>query len=456
VTARILIVDDSQASIALLRAQLVAQYFEVVSATDGSEAFARLEEDQPDLILLDCVMPGADGFDVCRQIKGCPATTHVPVVMVTALDQPEHRIAAMQAGADEFMTKPLEPVAFMAVVRSLIRTKLMVDELRKQEATGHDAGLEEAGDETVLAEAVSDSKVLVIADDRDLADEMRFALSPKHQVHVEKDSEDALLLVRRAEFDLIMIDLSLAGADGLRVCSRLRSIEETRRTPLLAIARDHGVEARVRALEIGANGIVTPPVHAAELLARVEAYVRRKRYADHLRTNLRRSIERAVVDPLTSMHNRGYLQRHLGPLVAQNVERGRPVSLLILDVDHFKAVNDTYGHEVGDEVLREIAHRIAAGIRDLDLCCRFGGEEFVAAFAGVDPKVAYSIAERLRHKIVSQPFPISTERGPLTVTISIGIATSGGNDTAESLLRRADLALYRAKKEGRNQVIADP
>jgi two-component system cell cycle response regulator len=111
---------------------------------------------------------------------------------------------------------------------------------------------------------------------------------------------------------------------------------------------------------------------------------------------------------------------------------------------------------VGDEVLREVARRIAASIRGLDLCCRFGGEEFVAAFSGVDPKIAHSIGERLRSKMASEPFPISTERGPLTVTISVGVATSGPDDTAETLLRRADAALYRAKKEGRNRVVADP
>jgi two-component system cell cycle response regulator len=243
----------------------------------------------------------------------------------------------------------------------------------------------------------------------------------------------------------------------MRVCSRLRSFEETRRTPVLAIARaHHGVDERARALEIGANGIVTSPVHAAELLARVEAYVRRKRYADHLRKNVRRSIELAVVDPLTSMHNRRYLQRHLGPLVAQNVERARPVSLLMLDVDHFKAVNDSYGHEVGDEVLREVARRISTGVRGLDLCCRFGGEEFVAVFSGADPSIARMIAERLRTNVASEPFPISTERGPLSVAVSVGIATTAGrDDTAETLLRRADLALYRAKKEGRNRVVSD-
>jgi two-component system, cell cycle response regulator len=453
-TARILVVDDSLANAALLQAMLTSEYYEVVTAQDGPEAFARIAESQPDLVLLDAVMPGADGFEVCRLIKGSSEWTHLPVVIVTSLDAAENRITALQAGADEFLTKPLEPITLLAVVRSVVRDKRMIDELRTHARTGNDAGGEEVDDATVLAESADGSRVLVIADDRERSDDLRFALSAHHQVHVERDPDDALLLVRRAEFDLIVVDLTLSGTDGMRVCSRLRLLEETRRTPLLAVACDQGVEARALALDVGANGVISAPVHPVELLARVEACVRRKRYADRLRKNVRLSIERAVVDSLTSMHNRRYLQRHLGPLVAQNVERGRPVSLMIMDVDHFKSINDTYGHEVGDEVLREMARRIASGVRGLDLCCRFGGEEFVAAFAGVDAPTALRIAERLRGRIASDPFPISTERGPLTVTISVGVATTASReDTADLLLRRADLALYRAKKEGRNRVV---
>jgi two-component system cell cycle response regulator len=233
-------------------------------------------------------------------------------------------------------------------------------------------------------------------------------------------------------------------------------MDATRETPILAILGERQIAARVRALEIGVDGIIELPVHPGALLACVASRLRRKRYSDHLRQSLRRSLERAVKDPLTSMHNRRYLERHLGQLVAQNVERGRPVSLLILDVDHFKTVNDTYGHDVGDHVLREVASRITTSLRGIDLSCRFGGEEFVAAFSGVDSDRALQIAERLRQKISDQPFPVQTEQGPLSVTVSIGAATSHGGDTAESLLKRADQALYRAKKDGRNRVVADP
>jgi two-component system cell cycle response regulator len=454
-SARVLLIDDSAGSIALLQAQLASEYLDVIVAHDGPEALAMISECHPDLLLIDAMMPGMDGFDVCRRIKADPATTHLPVVMVTSLDGPEDRIAALLAGADDFMTKPIHLPTLMARVRRLAQSKMVIDELRMRERSGRDMGLESTDNITLLDVDVTTGQVLLICENRDTVREIRTAMSPTHQVHVDRDAEDALLVVRRAELDLIVIDLTPEGTGGLRVCSRLRSMDATRETPILAILDERQIAARVRALEIGVDGIVTIPVHPGVLLACVASRLRRKRYFDHLRQNLRRSLERAVKDPLTSMHNRRYLERHLGQLVATNVERGRPVSLLILDVDHFKVVNDSYGHDVGDEVLREVARRITASLRGIDLSCRFGGEEFVAAFSGVEAARALEIGERLRCKIADEPFPVQTDKGPLYVTISIGAATSHDGDTAESLLKRADQALYRAKKDGRNRVVGE-
>jgi two-component system cell cycle response regulator len=455
VTARVLVVDDSAGSMALLQAQLASEYLEVIPASDGAEALVQVARCQPDLVLLDAIMPGLSGFDVCRRLRADPATTHLPVVMVTTLDQPEDRMAAFQAGADDFMTKPIHMLTLMARVRRLVQSKMVIDELRIRGHEDPGSNLKSRDDITFPDVDVTGGQVLLVIEDRDVIRDVRLALSPSYQLHIDRDAEDALLVVQRAELDLIMIDLSHTGTDGLRVCSRLRSMEATRDTPLLALLQDDQKVARVRTLEIGVDGIVTPPIHPGELLACVASRLRRKRFSDHLRNSLRASLDRLVKDPLTSMHNRRYLEQHLGPLVAQNSERGRPVSLLIVDVDHFKAVNDTYGHDVGDEVLREVAHRITSGLRGIDLACRFGGEEFVAAFAGVDVSIALQIGERLRRLIADRPFPVVTEKGPLQVTISIGVAASRAEDTSQTLLKRADLALYRAKKEGRNRVVAD-
>ncbi len=451
-TARILVVDDSTANLKLLRAMLASEYMEVIIARDGPEALVKLAECNPDVALLDVMMPGMDGFEVCRRIKSAPSTSPVPVVMLTTLDQPEDRFAALEAGADDFMTKPLNRPALIALVRNLVRHKAMIDVLRMRERSG--GGGARAGEPTMMGVSIDPGRVLLIGDQRGTSDAIRLALLPRHRVHVEKDSEDALLLVRRAEFDLLAVDLSLAGADALRVCARLRALAESRYTPVLAIA-NHDAEASLRALELGVNGCVAQPLHPGELLARVDSQLRRKRYWDALRDGARKPLEWAGVDPLTRMHDRRYLERYLGALVSQNVERGRPVSLLFMDVDHLDAVNDTYDHEVGDEVLREVARRISSSLRGLDLSCRFGGEEFVAAFSGVDVATARRIGERLRESVAGRPFPIATEDGPLHVTISVGSATtSSREDTADALLDRADLALYRAKKDGCNRVVA--
>ena len=452
-TARVLVVDDSAGSVALLEAYLKFEYLEVVSASNGPQALARIAEREPDLVVLDLLMEGMDGFEVCRRIKSDPGTTHVPVLIVSSLDAPTDRAKAFNVGADDYMMKPLHSPSFIARVRSLIQSKRVIDELRVAERTGREMRFQSGAGATVPEIDIAGGQLLLVADDRTTVNQIRSALVPEHQVHIDRDADDALLVTKRGEFDAILVDLSLEGADGLRLCSQLRNLEETRHTPLLAIARERDIVARVRALEMGVNGFVTLPVHIGELQAGVNSQLRRKRYADALRRNLRQSLERAVKDPLTSMHKRRFLESLLGPLVAQNVERGRPVSLLIMDVDHFKAVNDTYGHDVGDAVLREVAGRISSSLRGIDLSCRFGGEEFVVAFSGIDGATVVQIAERIRCKVADRPVPIVSDKGPLQVTISIGAATTfGSDDTAAALLKRADQALYRAKKDGRNRV----
>src|SRR5947209_19403838 len=140
-TARVLVVDDIPSNIKLLEARLAAEYFEVVSASNGQDALARIAEQEPDIVLLDVMMPGMDGFEVCRRIKNNPKTAHIPVVMVTALDQTSDRVAGLDAGADDFLTKPVDDAALFARVRSLVRLKIMTDELRMREATGSGIGL---------------------------------------------------------------------------------------------------------------------------------------------------------------------------------------------------------------------------------------------------------------------------------------------------------------------------
>jgi two-component system cell cycle response regulator len=453
-TARVLVVDDILSNVKLLEAKLTAEYFDVMSAFNGLECLAKMEETIPDIVLLDVMMPGMDGFEVCRRIKSNPRTAHVPVVMVTALDQPSDRVAGLEAGADDFLTKPVDDAALFARVRSLVRLKMMTDELRMRESTGQSMGLIDPAE--TLLDANPTGRLLVIEDRAESVAWFESALKGAHEVSAVDTFEEALVRVKGGDYDLIVVSLGMRGFDGLRLCSQLRSLPEGRNVPILVIVSDGDRRKLTQALEMGVNDYLTRPVDKNELTARVRTQLRKKRYSDRLRHNVQLSLEMAITDQLTGLHNRRYMARHLDNLLS-NARRGeRPLAFVIMDIDHFKQVNDTHGHDIGDEVLKEFAGRIAANTRGIDLACRYGGEEFVVVMPDTDVASAYAIAERLRQTVEANPIRISRAPGLLNVTISIGIARmEGADDTADALLHRADQALYRAKRSGRNRVVAD-
>src|SRR5215469_15466 len=452
-TARVLVVDDILSNVKLLEAKLSAEYFEVVTAFNGMDALARIEEHAPDIVLLDVMMPGMDGFEVCRRIKTNPKTAHLPVVMVTALDQPSDRVAGLDAGADDFLTKPVDDAALFARVRSLVRLKMMTDELRMRETTGQSMGLVDPAES--MAEPAPPGRILIIEDRPESAAWFRGALEPANELSTADSFEEAMVRVRGGDFDLIVVSLGLRSFDGLRLCSQLRSLPEGRHVPILVIVSDGDRRKLSQALEMGVNDYLTRPVDKNELIARVRTQLRRKRYQDRLRHNVQLSLEMAITDQLTGLHNRRYMTRHLDTLLASASKSNKPVAFLIFDIDHFKQVNDTYGHDIGDEVLSQFAERLASNVRGIDLACRYGGEEFVVVMPDTDIDFAYGIAERLRKSVETTPFEISRAPHKLAVTISIGIAGSKyAGDSAAQLLHRADQALYRAKNAGRNRVVA--
>ena len=454
-TARVLVVDDIPANVKLLEAKLGAEYFDVVTAGSGPEALRKVEEDRPDIILLDVMMPGMDGVEVCQRIKSNPATAHLPVIMVTALDQVSDRVQGLESGADDFLTKPVNDIALFARVRSLVRLKTMFDELRLRQATGESMGLTD-GNEAAFLENPGRGRILIVEDREQSALRLAETISRDHDVEVVGDINEALVRAKGGDYDLVIPSLSLDRQDGLRFCATLRSLDATRQTPLLVIVDEGDMKRLVRALDIGVNDYLMRPVERSELVARVRTQLRRKRYADRLRHSLQLSLEMAITDQLTGLFNRRYMARHLNTLISNAGATGKQVSFLMLDIDFFKAINDAHGHDVGDEVLREFASRVSHNVRGIDLACRYGGEEFVVVMPDTDMTFAYMVAERLRQSVADIPFKIGVPPGQITVTISIGVtASEGTGDTAEALLRRADQALYRAKRDGRNRVVAD-
>lgn len=450
-TARVLVVDDIFANVKLLEAKLAAEYFEVMTALNGPDALDLCESGQCDIVLLDVMMPGMDGFEVCKRLKANPATAHIPVVMVTALDQPTDRVRGLTCGADDFLTKPVDEIALIARVRSLARLKIVIDELRNRSLTSAALGMANPIGE-ILADKGEQGKILLVDDRPYSSERIMQSLAQKHQVELEVNPQDALFRIAEGSYDLVIVSLGLKDYDALRLCSQVRSLERTRQLPLLIVA-DLEDRARVlRGLDLGVNDYINRPIDRNELAARATTQLRRKRYADKLRESVQASIEMAAIDALTGLNNRRYFETHMASMLEYSISRQKPLVLMILDIDFFKRVNDTYGHDAGDMVLKGFAARVKESIRSADLLCRLGGEEFVVIMPDTSLETSQVIAERIRLAVEQEKFPINAAGEAIHVTVSIGLADRSQLCDPEELYKRADLALYRSKHDGRNRV----
>jgi two-component system cell cycle response regulator len=452
-TARILVVDDIPANVKLLEARLLAEYFDVLTAEDGFKALEICNNTQVDIVLLDIMMPGMDGFEVCERLKSNPRTMHIPVVMVTALDQPSDRVRGLKAGADDFLTKPVNDLQLVSRVKSLVRLKTMSDELRMRAETARAIGIEDLlRDEGRIEEP---GQVLLVDPRANSQERIIKMLKPVAEVTAISDAQAAIFEAAEQGFELVIVSSSLDDYDPLRLCSQLRSLDRTRFLPVLLIAEQGGEDMIVRALDLGVNDYISRPLDPNELVARTLTQLKRKRYNDRLRSSVQHSIELAVTDGLTGLHNRRYLDNHLKVLFNRAATRGRSLSVCITDIDRFKLVNDTYGHDAGDEILKEFAARLRATVRGADLACRYGGEEFVVVMPDTTAEMAANIAERLRMSIEGKPFVLRSSGQEINITASLGISCNSPNvETPEQLLKEADNALYDAKRAGRNRVVA--
>ncbi|MEL6979858.1 MAG: PleD family two-component system response regulator [Pseudomonadota bacterium] len=455
-SAKILVVDDIPANVRVLEARLEAAYYSVVTAQSGAEALQVARAEQPDLILLDVMMPGMDGFECCRRLKADPALASIPVVMVTALDQARDRVAGLEAGADDFLTKPPHDLALFARVRSSLRVKMMIDELNMRDETFREFGVS-----TGVAEQQQsfEDKTILMVDGRvaraeAVADALQARLGARAEVAAT--AEEALTQSHRAPADAYLVSSAIGEFDGLRLCSQLRSQQATRQSSLLLIVDHEDFERAAEGLDLGVDDYLMRPIDETEMAARVRAQLRRKAFADRLRQTLQSGLRMAMTDSLTGLYNRRYADHHLTRQVSERERGGGRMALILMDIDHFKKVNDQHGHAAGDQVLVEFARRLQRENRSADLVARYGGEEFLVAMPDVSLKEGVSAADRIRSAVARDAF--HTDAGPLSVTISAGVAALELGESAHSLMRRADVALYDAKTSGRDCVksIASP
>ena len=448
-SARILVVDDIPTNRRLLEAKLEASYYEVLLANDGVTALEIAEAERPDVILLDVMMPGMDGYEVCRRLKANPNTAFIPVVMVTALSQQESRLQGLEAGADDFVTKPFDDFSLMTRIEALLRYNAVASELRMRESSGTHGPMIE--NEFEQGEMTRPSRVVVVDNNEHrLARIESFLQAGGHYTaNLKADTGQH----GGSGIDVMILPLDQEGFDPLRLCAKFRMSERTRAVAILVVCDDTNRDKAMKALELGASDIILAPVDRDELLARVRTQTRRMRYIEVLRRRVDRGIELSIIDPLTGLYNRRYMMDQLKQLLDRSSQSDESLSIAAFDIDHFKRVNDTYGHDVGDVVLEEFARRLNENVRPTDIVCRPGGEEFLVIMPATPGDKACFAAERVRRSIADAPFLVPEQDLHLEITVSAGVATDEYSEqSTDTLLKQADDALYRAKKAGRNRV----
>jgi len=455
-SGRILIADTSSANRILLRARLSEARYSVTLAATGDEVIEALGRDRPDLLIADETLPGLGGVALLRTIRADPALARLPVILLTETGDDSARIEALEAGADEFLVKPVDAVTLMARVRSIFRASETGDALDRRRVTVEELGFAEAPAGFQAAPALA-----FVGPTPAEAARWAEGLGGLVSAPIRTLGPDEALTLADSgpapDLFLVAADLARPG-DGLRLLCDLRSRSATRYAAVLILHRADDSEGAAMALDLGANDILAAGFLPAELAIRIRTQLRRKADADRLRASVEDGLRLAVTDHLTGLYNRRYALAHLQRIAEAARASGRPFAVMVADVDRFKAVNDTWGHAAGDAVLVEIAARLRDNLRPGDMVARIGGEEFLIAMRDTDARAAEAAAERLRRIVSASAIGVGGLRKDLAATISIGVAVGSPvepRDEVPDLIDRADRALLAAKAEGRNQVSLD-
>ncbi|ARU01489.1 diguanylate cyclase domain-containing protein [Yoonia vestfoldensis] len=458
-SGRILIVDAVPTNRIVLRVKMLAAQFAVEACASSAEARALIAKQRPDLILVNLSDPAEDRHGFCTALKADPDTSTIAIIAVGTADTSRARFAALDAGADDVLARPINDALLLARIRSLLRARSVTEELLLRDSTSRALGF--CDDRASFA---STGRITVITPEAAPMPELICALNAGLGDCVVVQTASAVLR-HNDEMDcpdLLIIPATAPRGDAVALfglVSDLRSRVDTRLASLLVMVPDGHPEAAAMFLDLGADDVVMQNALPQEMILRAKALVRRKQLHDALRRNVLDGLQAAVTDPLTGLLNRRYVDHHLARMSEQSTTAGSALAVMMIDIDHFKAINDTYGHPAGDRVLIALAARLRDNLRAVDLVARIGGEEFLIAMPRTTAKQAQGAADRLRRLVSQTPFDLGAPHDPIAVTISVGVALSGeaGQDQPDThrICDLADAALYRAKSAGRDCVAMD-
>ena len=447
---RIFIVDNVSNRRILLDSVLKRAEYETRLFENGLNALQEMKNERPQLVIADIHGADMSGQELCKYIRSSPELSRIPVILTSSSASLQDRLDALEAGADEIFQKPMDELTLLARIRSILRNRNIASELSLKILEPASFNLAEE-----TAHFGSPTQIGIVAGnpiDGRLWKEMLSEFSGSSITAL--DRKQALT---GAPKDVYLITGDVERRDnGLNLLSELLSCPNGKDAVLLMILPSADSQQAALALDIVANDILHKGVSKREISLRIHHHLKLKRTLDTLQKTVAEHSKLAMVDPLTGTYNKRYLQSYLRNLITKSKTQSGTFALMAVDVDHFKQVNDRFGHSVGDSVLREVSRRITEYSRENDVVARVGGDEFLIVSPNIDLPHTHVASERIRRKVEGSPVITLDDGTEIYVTLSMGVSMGGLDATAgydiENLIRMADVALYAAKDSGRNKV----
>ncbi|SDX21029.1 diguanylate cyclase [Roseicitreum antarcticum] len=456
-TGNILIVDALVTNRIILRVKLGVACYAMTQAETMAQALDIARNDQPDLIITGMSLPDGPACALCARLQADPLCRDIPVLVIAPSNDSGPRMQALHAGAAEVMTRPMDEGLLLARIRSLLRARSSAEDRRL-----HDAATRTLGFCEPEHRYIAPARVLLITSGDDHGRMLKHRLTSLRaglRIETAPPAEALRPTIAGPQPDLYLLAPNPDAPDAdLRLIADLRARPDSRNATICVLLPAHHCTAAAMALDLGAAEVLTTPLDSDEAVLRLSRQLERKRQADRLRQSTQSGLTMAMTDPLTGLHNRRYADQEIRQIAKAAYIAGSNFAVMLLDLDRFKLVNDTYGHAVGDHVLTSVAHVMRSGARPQDLLARIGGEEFLMVLPDTTLQAAHHAADRLRRAIASTPVPLPGRSDQIGITASVGVALGHVHiwterQPTQRLIDDADRALRGAKRQGRNCVM---